>query len=171
MSRATWTGAERRCYGEGCRAGAGDRGPPEVQQPIDAPVRHYCYFLFFHPEMDMETQRDKATCLRSHSTKGADTGLYTKCSFDHSSTCPGGSERRNHRGPCRRGRREHAPIMPSLISLLRDAGFSPKYNPAAKLKGCLHFRPCLSDALASHLPKSPHAPATSTPPPTAPGTI
>lgn len=73
--------------------------PLRYDNPIDAPMRHYCHFLFSHPEMDMETQRDKATCLRSHSTKGLDTGLYIKCSFDHSSTCPRGSELKDHRGP------------------------------------------------------------------------
>lgn len=74
--------------------------PLRYDNPVNAPMRHYCHFLFSHPEMDRETQRDKANLPKITQHKGVRYWrLYIKCSFDHSSTRPGGSELKDHRGP------------------------------------------------------------------------
>lgn len=46
----------------------------------------------------METQTDKATCLRSHSTKGTDTGLYIKCLLTTPQPVPEALSRRTAEG-------------------------------------------------------------------------
>lgn len=94
-------------------------------------MRPYCHLLFFHSEMNTGIQRDTATCLRSHSKKGADTGLQIKCSFHHSSTSPGGSEHKHHRGPCW-WRQEEESTFPSCqltFHCLEMQGFLPSKSP------------------------------------------